>query len=157
MKDATKRAIIRLKEVKAQKGLSCQDIVELCDKNQKQVSPTTVRRFFSKGSEDGPDFRQYTISAIFHAMIGTEEVELSETEEASLSDAEKEVVAENAALKAVIELQERSIEELNATIDELTSRLVDAKAEKEAMQIRIDTLTDVIRLAVGSIGGQSVK
>lgn len=152
MTEATKKVILRLKEVKTQKQMSCQDIVDACEAHNESVSLSSVKRIFAKGSEDGRDYRPYTINAIFHAVIGTEEVELSEAEEAKLTDTGKEIMAENAALKAVIELQEKNIEELNAIISALNERRTELEAEKSTMQIKMDTITDMFRLAMESLG-----
>lgn len=152
MKEATRKVILRLKEVKEQKGLSCQDIVELCETNNESVSPSTVRRIFAKGSEDGPDFRTYSINAVFRAVVGTEEVELSAAEEAALTDTEKEVYTENLALKAVVELRDLTIADLQQQIDALTQEKAALETTISAMQIKLDTTTDIIRLAMESFG-----
>ena len=89
MKEATKKVILRLKAVKEQKGLSCQDIVDICEANNESISPSTVRRICAKGSEDGPDFRTYSINAVFRAVVGTEDIELTAAEKAALTDVEK--------------------------------------------------------------------
>lgn len=149
MTEATKKVIARLKEVKTQKEMSCQDIVNICDQNGESVSLSSVKRIFAKGSEDGKDYRAYTLDAIFHAVIGTEEVELSEED---MTDTGKEIMAENAALKALVELREKQIEQLNMIIESLNERRVQLEAEKAETQIRIDTMTDMFRLAMESIG-----
>ena len=149
MTEATKKVIARLKEVKTQKEMSCQDIVDICDQNGESVSLSSVKRIFAKGSEDGKDYRAYTLDAIFHAVIGTEEVELSEED---MTDTGKEIMAENAALKALVELREKQIEQLNMVIESLNERRVQLEAEKAETQIRIDTMTDMFRLAMESIG-----
>ena len=152
MTEATRKAIIRLKEVKQQKNLSCQDIVDACEKLNESVSLSSVKRIFAPGSEDGHDYRLYTISAIFHAIIGTEEVELSEEEEAELTDIGKEIMAENAALKAVIELREKELKELKTVAEELNKRRIELEAERVTLQLKIDTITDMFRIAMESLG-----
>ena len=152
MTEATRKAILRLKQVKAQKNLSCQDIVDICEDQGESVSLSSVKRIFAPGSENGHDYRPFTINAIFHALIGTDDVELSEAEEAELTDTGKEIVAENSALKALVELHEKQIEQLNVVIETLNERRVQLEAEKAEMQIRIDTITDMFRLAMESLG-----
>ena len=156
MKEATKKVILRLKAVKEQKKLSCQDIVDLCEANNDSVSLSTVRRICANGSEDGPDFRTYSINAVFRAVVGTEAIELTAAEEADLTDIAKEVYAENAALKAVVELRDATIADLQRQIESLTmekSTLIDSL---QIMQIKLDTTTDIIRLAVESFGKSSL-
>ena len=152
MREATKKVILRLKEVRNQKGLTYQDIVDACESQNESVSLSTVKRFFAKGSEDGPDYRSYTTNAIFHAVVGTEEMVFTAAEEAAFTDAEKEIVSENAALKAVVELKDVSIEELQRQIDALTQEKVCLESQISAMQIRLDATIDLFRLAMESIG-----
>ncbi len=153
MTETMQKVIVRLKEVKDQKKLSCQNIVDLCDQNGESVSPSTVRRIFAKGSENSTSgFRSYSVDAIFRAVVGTEEVELSPAEEAALTDAGKEFASENAALKAIVELRDRTIEELQSEIQQLRQANATLEEVVREKQIRIETMSDVIRLAVGSIG-----
>ena len=152
MKEATRKVILRLKEVKEQKKLSCQDVIELCYANGDSVSPSTVRRICAKGSEDGPDFRTYSIDAVFRAVIGTEEVELTAAEEAALTDTEKEVFTENAALKAVVEMRDITIADLQQQIDTLKQEKAALENAITAMQIKLETTSDIIRLAMESLG-----
>lgn len=152
MKEATRKVILRLKEVKEQKKLSCQDVIELCYANGDSVSPSTVRRICAKGSEDGPDFRTYSIDAVFRAVVGTEELELTAAEAAALTDTEKEVYTENAALKAVVELRDATIADLQRQIESLTQEKAALEVAISTMQIKLDTTTDIIALAMRSLG-----
>lgn len=152
MHDATKKVIIRLKEVRLQKGLSYQDIVDACEEQGDHVSMSSVRRIFAKDSENGSDFRTFTVDAIFRAVVGTEELELSAAEEAALTDQGKEAVAENAALKAVIELRDATIEELQRQIEVLSEEKANLESTVSTMQIKLDTTTDMFRLAMESLG-----
>lgn len=139
MKDVTKKVVQRLKEVKTQKNLTCQDIVDACEALNTSVSLSTVRRIFSKGSEEGPDYRQYTINAIFNAIIGTEEAERSTAEDEH---------AENAALKAVVEMKDATIADLQKQIETLTQENAVLTRTIADMQIRLDATNEVIRMAV---------
>lgn len=148
MKDATKKVVQRLKEVKTQKNLTCQEIVDACEALNTSVSLSTVRRIFSKGSEDGPDYRQYTINAIFNAVVGTDVSEMTTAEEA---------YAENAALKAVVELKDATIADLQKQIETLTQEKSDLQHTISVMQIKLDTTTDMFRLAMESIGKSAMQ
>ena len=156
MKEANRKVILRLKEVRTQKGLTYQDIVDACEAQNEAVSFSTVKRIFAKGSEDGSDYRTSTINAIFHAVVGTEDMELSAAEEAELTDTAKEVVTENAALKAVVEMRDATIEELQNQIETLTSEKAALESTVSIMQIRLDTTTDMFRLAMESLGKSTV-
>ena len=152
MTEATKKVILRLREAKDQKQMTCQDIVDACEAQNEAVSLSTVRRIFAKSSEDGPDFRPYTINAIFRAVIGTEEVELTAAEEAALTDMEKEVYTENAALKAVVEMRDLTIADLQQQIDMLKQEKSELENTVSIMRIKLETTTDIIRLAMESLG-----
>ncbi len=152
MTEATKKVVLRLKEAKEQKQMTCQDIVDLCEAQNEAVSLSTVRRIFAKSSEDGPDCRPYTINAIFRAVIGTEDVELTAAEEAALTDTEKEVFTENAALKAVVEMRDITIAEQQQQIETLQQKITELETTISTLNIRLDTTTDIIRMAMESLG-----
>lgn len=152
MTEATKKVVLRLKEAKEQKQMTCQDIVDLCEAQNEAVSLSTVRRIFAKSSEDGPDCRPYTINAIFRAVIGTEDVELTAAEEAALTDTEKEVFTENAALKAVVEMRDITIADQQQQIETLQQKITELETTISTLNIRLDTTTDIIRMAMESLG-----
>lgn len=152
MKEATKKVVLRLKEARDQKGMTYQAIVDACEAQNESVSLSTVRRIFAKGSEDGPDYRPYTINAIFKAVIGTDDLELTAAEEAELTDTAKEVVTENAALKAVVELRDATIAELQQQIEALTQQNKDLAAQLDVLKIQLETTTDLFKLGMESLG-----
>ena len=150
MKEATRKVIIKIKELKEQKGLSCQDILDICENNKDSVSPSTVRRICAKGSEDGPDFRPYSLTAVLRAVVGAKEIKLTADEEASLTDTEKDIITENSALRAAFDLNEAMIEDLRKQIESLTSENNSLRRTIEDMQLRLDTTNNIIRIAVES-------
>lgn len=152
MQESTRKVILRLKEARAQKNLTYQDIVDACEAQNESVSLSTVRRIFSKGSEDGADYRTYTINAIFRAVIGTEEIELTDAEEAAMTEAEKEVVTENSALKAVVEMKDATIADLQQQIESLIAEKESLEQKVSILQIRLETMTDIIRVSMEAIG-----
>ena len=157
MREATRKVILRLKEARTQKGLTYQDIVDACEAQNESVSLSTVKRIFAKGSEDGPDYRTYTINAIFHAVVGTEEMAFTAAEEAAFTDTEKEIVTENATLKAVVEMRDATIEDLQSQINSLNSENAALRATINVMQIKLDAVTDMFRLAMESLGKSSAR
>ena len=152
MQEATRKVILRLKEARAQKNLTYQDIVDACEAQNESVSLSTVRRIFSKGSEDGADYRTYTINALFRAVIGTEDIELTDAEEAAMTEAEKEVVTENSALKAVVEMKDATIADLQQQIESLIAEKESLEQKVSILQIKLETMTDVIRVSMEAIG-----
>lgn len=138
MKETTRQAIIDLKRVKEQNNLTCQKIYDICDKNGEAVGITTIRKIFATGSEDKTNnFRPDTLNAILHAVIGTGSDSLSKVE--------------NDALKAVIEMNDKVIAEKDETIKSLTRELEDTR-------LRLDTTTEMFRIAMESLGrGSSVN
>lgn len=152
MTETTKKVVQRLKQAKEQKHMTCQDIVDLCEAQNEAVSLSTVRRIFAKGSEYGPDCRPFTINAIFRAVIGTEELELTAAEEAALTDIEKEVYTENAALKAVVEMRDLTIADMQQQIDTLKQEIAAQASKISTLQIKLSTTSDIIALAMQSLG-----
>jgi transcriptional regulator with XRE-family HTH domain len=152
MQEATRKVILRLKEARAQKNLTYQDIVDACEAQNESISLSTVRRIFSKGSEDGADYRPYTINALFRAVIGTEDIALTDAEEAALTETEKEAVTENSALKAVVEMKDATIADLQQQIESLIAEKESLEQKVSVLQIRLETMTDIIRVSVEAIG-----
>lgn len=155
MREATRKVILRLKEVREQKRLTYQEIVESCEANNEPVSLSSVKRLFAKGSEDRSDYRQYTLDAIFHAVIGTEDVELTAAEEASMTDLEKEVFTENSALKAMLEMERVRIDGLQQQIETLSAEKTNLEEVISNLTIKLNTTTDLFKLAMESIGKSS--
>lgn len=156
MTDAARKVILRLKEARAQKHLSYQDVVEACEASSIPISLSTIKRIFARGSEDSGDFRISTVNAVFNAIIGTEDVELSAADEASLSDTEKEIVTENSALKAVVELRDATISDLQQQLAQLRQDIELRDDAINTLQIRLDAVTDLFKLAMESLGRGSV-
>jgi septal ring factor EnvC (AmiA/AmiB activator) len=152
MRERTRKVILRLKEVREQKRLTYQEIVDICENNNESVSLSSVKRLFAKGSEEGSDYRRYTLEAIFHAVIGTDDIELTAAEEAAMTDAEKEVFAENSALKAMLEMERARIESMQQQINELKREKENLEQTISTIQIKLDTTNDIIRLAMESFG-----
>ena len=152
MRERTRKVILRLKEAREQKSLTYQEIVDICENNNESVSLSYVKRLFAKGSEDRSDYRRYTLEAIFHAVIGTEDIELTAAEEAAMTDAEKEVFTENSALKAMLEMERARIESMQQQIDELKREKENLEQTISTIQIKLDTTNDIIRLAMESFG-----
>ena len=71
----TKEIIIKLKEVRAEKGYSLNDIVDLVEKNGDYISRSSIQRVFADGSE-GSSFRyEDTIRPIANALLDIDRIE----------------------------------------------------------------------------------
>ena len=149
MKEALRKVIIRIKEVRELKGLSKQDVVDLCEDS---VSPSTVRRILANGSEDCSNFRAYSVNEVFRAVVGTEDIQLTEAEEADLTATEKEVIAENSALKAAVELRDKMIADLEDQVKNLQREKADIQSALDTANIRLETTNQLFKIAMESIG-----
>lgn len=102
----TKDIIIRLKEVRKEKGLSYSDILEMMEKNNDFVSKSTLSKLFADGSEDHPEKFRYenTLRPIANAILDMENIE--ETDDMDIQ-----------ALKAILKYKIERIKELECTLD----------------------------------------
>lgn len=107
----TKDIILKLKEVREEKGLSYGDILDLMEKNGDFLSKSTISRVFSEGSEDLSFRYEETVRPIAKALLDMETIE---------EDDNMDVRAMKSLLKYKIqriEELEQQIEHLNSLID----------------------------------------
>lgn len=107
----TKDIIIKLKEVRQEKGLSFNDILNLMENNGDYLSKSTLSRVFADGSEDSSFKYEETIRPIAKAMLDIETIEDTD---------DMDVQAMKSLLKykiQVIEDQERQINNLKADLN----------------------------------------
>lgn len=102
--------IIKLKEVKEQKNLSYNDILELMEKNGDYTSKATLSRVFAEGSEDQGFRYEITIRPIAKALLDIENIEDDDTTDVQ-------------ALKTLLKYKSERLEELENQIKELESSL----------------------------------
>ena len=100
----TKDLILKLKEVKEEKGLSLNEIVELVEKNGDYISRSSVQRVFSDGSEDSSFRYEETIRPIANAILDIDTIE--ETDDMDIQ-----------AMKMLLQYKSKRIEELEAQLD----------------------------------------
>ena len=102
----TKDIIIRLKEVRKEKGLSYSDILDLMEQNGDFVSKSTLSKLFADGSEDHPEKFRYenTLRPIANAILDMENIE--ETDDMDIQ-----------ALKAILKYKISRIKELETMLD----------------------------------------
>lgn len=112
MTEKNRLLIIHLKEVRKQKEYTYQYIVDECERNGYSVSMSTVKRVFAEGSED-MGFRYSTIRPIAVVVLGLDEVEQNE---AVTPD-------EAGALRAIIAIKDKQIEDLHHTVSEKSQEI----------------------------------
>ena len=137
----TKDIIVKLKEVRDEKGLSFGDILELMEKNGDFLSKSTLSRVFAEGSEDLSFKYEETIRPIAKAILDIETIE--ETDNMDVQ-----------AMKSLLRYKIQRIEDLEKRVQELESALDKEKIkgheklEKERVQFQksIDFLKEQISL-----------
>ena len=135
----TKELIIKLKEVREEKGLSFNDILDLMEQNGDYLAKSTLSRVFAEGSEDSSFKYEETIRPIAKALLDIETEE--ETDD-----------LDTKALKALLKFKIEWIEELEQQIEQLESALDKEKikahekldAERERFNRSIDFLKEQI-------------
>lgn len=132
-----KSEIIRnLKRVRAENGLSINEIVKLCEDNGEPVSDTTVKKVFADGSEALGFNYEITLKPIINALLGDRE-ETAETDmmisvarfkEAKIKDLEQQMARMEDSYKRRIDFLKDQIEIKDARIDkrdEMITKLID--------------------------------
>lgn len=102
----TKEIIIRLKEVREEKGLSYTDILDLMEKNGDYLARSTLSRIFSEGSEDLNFKYEETIRPIAKALLDIENIEDTDNMDVQ-------------AMKSLLKYKIQRIEELERQIEQL--------------------------------------
>ena len=107
---STKEIILKLKEVKAERNLSINDIVDMTNN---YLSKTTVQRVFAKDSENTSFRYDDTIRPLVKALL---DVDIEETDD-----------MDTKALKSLLKLKIQRIEELESQISDLRLMLSEEK------------------------------
>lgn len=102
----TKEIILKLKEVREEKGLSYGDILDLMEKNNDFLSKSTISRVFSDGSENQSFRYEETIRPIAKALLDIETIE---------DDDDVDVQA----MKSLLQYKIKRIEDLEQQIEQL--------------------------------------
>lgn len=132
-----KSEIIRnLKRVRAENGLSINEIVKLCEDNGEPVSDTTVKKVFADGSEALGFNYEITLKPIINALLGDHEetaetdmmISVAEFKAAKIKDLEAQMERMENSYKRRIEFLKSQIDIKDARIDkrdEMISKLID--------------------------------
>ena len=137
----TKDLIVKLKEVREEKGYSYNDILDLMEKNGDYLSKSTISRVFAEGSEDMSFKYEETIRPIAKALLDIETIE--DNDDLDLK-----------AIKLLLKYKIQRIEELEKQIDDLNTSLDKEKIkyhekldeQRELYDSRIDFLKEQISL-----------
>ena len=138
----TKDIIIKLKEVRNEKGLSYNDILALMEKNGDYLSKSTISRVFAEGSEDETSLRyEETIRPIANALLDIETIEEDDNVDVQ-------------AMKSLLKYKNQRIEDLEREIEKLELSLAEEKVkhherldkEREQHQKSVEFLKDQISL-----------
>ena len=135
----TKDLIVKLKEVREEKGYSYNDIMELMEKNGDYLAKSTLSRVFADGSEEMSFRYEETIRPIAKALLDIENIE---------DDDNMDVKAMKSLLKYkihVIEDLEKQIEHLQSALDkEKIKHHEKLEKEREAFNRSIEFLKEQV-------------
>ena len=106
----TRDLILKLKEVREEKGLSFNDILTLMEKNGDFLSKSTISRVFADGSEEQSFRYEETIRPIANALLDIENIEDTDNMDVR-------------AMKSLLKYKIERIEELERQIEELQTAL----------------------------------
>ena len=106
----TREIIMKLKEVRAEKQLSLQDILNLMEQNGDYSSKSTLSRIFADGSEEKHFKYDETIRPIAKVLLDIETIDADDT-------------ADEQAVKAILKYKIERIKELESQVRELKDHL----------------------------------
>lgn len=106
----TRDIILKLKEVRDNRGLSYTDILNMLEKNGDFLARSTISRIFSEGSEDLSFRYEETIRPIAKALLDIETIEDDDTDDVQ-------------AIKSILKYKIKRIEELENQVKEYKALL----------------------------------
>ena len=128
----TKDIILKLKEVREQKHLSLNDIVNLVESNGGYISRSTVQRMFQEGSENCSFKYDESLRPVANALLDIDRIEPEDD-------------LDTQALKVLLQYKNNRIQELETQLDKEKLKSMDKlEAERERSQRSIDFLKDQI-------------
>ena len=133
--------ILKLKDVREEKGLSYGDILDLMEQNGDYLSKTTLSRVFAEGSEDIKFRYEDTIRPIANALLDIENMEDDDS-------------MDTKAMKSLLKYKIERIEELEQKVEHLEAALDKEKIkyhdkldeERDLYNRRVDFLKEQISL-----------
>lgn len=107
----TKNLITQLKQVRLEKKLTPQEIVDMCHENGDYISVSTVKRILGPDSENQGFRYDTSIKPIARALLG-----LNEDPDTLMSQQEEASPSELDALRSLVDLKNHLIEQLESGI-----------------------------------------
>ena len=102
----TRDIIMKLKEVREERGLSYGDILDLLEKNGDYLAKSTISRVFAEGSEEQGFRYEETIRPIANALLDIENIEDTDNMDVQ-------------AMKSLLKYKIQRIEDLERQIEHL--------------------------------------
>ena len=112
----TKELILQLKELRQEKQLSFNDILEIMEKNGDFLSKSTLSRVFAEGSENERFMYETTIRPIANALLDIENYEETDS-------------IDEKAMKSLLKYKIQRIEELEQQVEQIKSDFANEKLE----------------------------
>ena len=106
----TRDIILKLKEVREERGLSYGDILDLLEKNGDYLAKSTISRVFAEGSEEQGFRYEETIRPIANALLDIENIEDTDNMDVQ-------------AMKSLLKYKIQRIEDLERQIEHLKTAL----------------------------------
>lgn len=106
----SKDLILKLKDVREEKGLSLTDIMKMVEDNGDFISKSTLARVFAEGSEDVTFRYEATIKPIANALLDIDTIEDTDN-------------MDTQAMKLLLQYKNDRIQELEKQVQELESDL----------------------------------
>jgi len=137
----TKDIILKLKEVKEEKGLSINDILKMVEANNEYVSKTTITRVFAEGSEENSFRYEETLRPIANALLDIDTIEDTDN-----SDTQAMKIILKYKMDTIQNL-EKQMEDKDAAFDREKLALIDKfEVERNQYNRRIEFLLSQIEL-----------
>ena len=140
---ATKEIVLQLKAVKAEKGLSWQDIKILLKNNGDYLAQSTLQRVFADGSENDSFRYESTLAPLVRALLWQDSGD--KAQDAAIAD------DRIAGLQAVILLKDAELEKLRDMNEHLESRVEFLLEQISLKDRRMDEKDEIIRQLMGKV------
>lgn len=99
--ESTKELITLLKQIRQEKNLSFDKILQMMEENGDYLSKSTLSRVFQDGSEDNGSFRYETLKPIADVLLDIEHIEVDDS-------------TDTKAYKSILKLKKEIIDELKS-------------------------------------------
>lgn len=140
--ESTKELITLLKQIRQEKNLSFDNILNMMEENGDYLSKSTLSRVFQEGSEDNGNFRYETLKPICDVLLDVEHIETYDSTDTkaykSILKLKKEIIEELKSANERTKIQ--YAEQLQEETDKFQRSLEFIKHQIELKDQRIDAL-----------------